>query len=42
MSKIHVALAWITEIAIRIGLAVGIIVANNSDLFPPFVRYKSG
>ena len=42
MSKVHVAIAWITEIAIRIGLGVGIIISNNPDIIPPFVRYKSG
>ena len=42
MSKIHMAIAWITEIAIRIGLGVGIIISNNSDIISPFVRYKSG
>lgn len=41
MSKIHVALAWITETTIRIGLGVGIIIANDPDILPPFVRYKS-
>ena len=42
MSKVHVAIAWITEIAIRIGLGVGIIISNNTDILAPFVRYKSG